>query len=131
MRYLKLLLHFLKRDIKQLYIMTFLVEGIFGGFGPLYSINYSGETWVAPCKFSFVRATFQYFSTPGSKRRFSVDRSTDPLFPFLSIPKLTTRARLGDQLFILPSNHLLYSTLYLNKFIFYNGVMDLEFIGKV
>lgn len=103
MRYLKLLLHFLKRDIKQLYIMTFLVEGIFGGFGPLYSINYSGETWVAPCKFSFVRATFQYFSTPGSKRRFSVDRSTDPLFSFSSIPKLTTRARLGDQLFILPS----------------------------
>ena len=50
---------------------------------------------------------------------------------FLSIPKLTTRARLGDQLFILPSNHLLYSTLYLNQFILYNGVMDLEFIGKV
>lgn len=44
MRYLKLLLHFRKRDIKQLYIMTFLVEDIFGGFGPLYSINYSGET---------------------------------------------------------------------------------------
>ena len=75
--------------------MTFLVEGIFGGFGPLYSINYSGETWVAPCKFSLVRATFQYFSTPGSKRRFSVDRSTDPLFPFLSIPKTYNTRKIG------------------------------------